>query len=501
MTDGLLKDLNWNNLFVAGGIVLGALLCTDDKDTANSPKQWEASDVDLYIHNLGPVAANKKIQHIFNVFKTNLSNNTPVLVVRNSKTITFFSKYPLRRIQIVLKLVHSPKDVLLNFDLDICAIGWDGNDVWMLPRAARALETGYTVFTMDLINGHYLGDRRATQEERVFKYADKGYGLRFLPSYLTELQFIIDNPKKLKALPRDHEYWGPIDTHSTEKDFPWNPQNFHQLVDDARKWTAAKIPEPKEGKPETVLYRILQERYQMSADPPRRSPLSGLSLFMRHVALWEHEVTGAVVIPKNSWASQVYNGCYPGEFGVSYDDTPNYRWDENFTIEGFVKQIVQFNQKECAELDRCIADYLGLHHGANLNLEMKLESKILVPNLRAQRIVYADSVEEILHRNCDIFLPFGIQEYQNLELVIWHINNITMWQQLSRTIDEVHEVLWCFHLVNAAHSLEEADRLKLLVSQFARRAIRLTAQDEYAAFARWALKKPTPISDDHDFDM
>ncbi|KAK7065057.1 hypothetical protein R3P38DRAFT_3420468 [Favolaschia claudopus] len=50
---------------------------------------------------------------------------------------------------VVLKLVRSPRAVLLNFDLDICAMGWDGSDVWMLPRAARALETGYIVFTMN----------------------------------------------------------------------------------------------------------------------------------------------------------------------------------------------------------------------------------------------------------------------------------------------------------------------------------------------------------------
>lgn len=59
---------------------------------------------------------------------------------------------------------------------------------------------------MNLIEGHYLGERRASQEQRflslqiltfpaadnieacrVFKYADKGYGIRFLPSYVDAL--------------------------------------------------------------------------------------------------------------------------------------------------------------------------------------------------------------------------------------------------------------------------------------------------------------------------
>ena len=104
-------------------------------------------------------------------------------MVKNAKTITLLPTYPNRRLQIVLKLCRSPTDILLNFDLDICAVGFNGSDVMMLPRCARAIETGYSVFTMDLVWGYYLGDRRASQESRIFKYADRGYGLRILPSY------------------------------------------------------------------------------------------------------------------------------------------------------------------------------------------------------------------------------------------------------------------------------------------------------------------------------
>ena len=140
LTGNVLKGLDWNNLLVAGGIVLGALLVGDSPD---SSKQWESSDIDVYVYGLGPQAATERIKHIFQVFRANLPQGAPTLVVRNSKTITFYSDFPTRRIQIVLKLVNSPKDVLLNFDLDICAIGWDGSNVWMLPRAARALERAH----------------------------------------------------------------------------------------------------------------------------------------------------------------------------------------------------------------------------------------------------------------------------------------------------------------------------------------------------------------------
>lgn len=59
---------------------------------------------------------------------------------------------------------------LMHFDLDPCALGFDGYDLWLLPRAARALESmlslkayvlsiahfllaGYSVFTVGLVPG------------------------------------------------------------------------------------------------------------------------------------------------------------------------------------------------------------------------------------------------------------------------------------------------------------------------------------------------------------
>jgi hypothetical protein len=140
LTGGLLDRMDWSNVFVAGGMILSTLSCIDPVTQASD---YTSSDIDMYIYGLGPVEANAKISHIFDVWKSNLPEDAKdkTLVVRNSRTITFFSNYPIKRVQIVLKLVNSPKEVLLNFDLDICAMGWDGKEVWLLPRAARALES------------------------------------------------------------------------------------------------------------------------------------------------------------------------------------------------------------------------------------------------------------------------------------------------------------------------------------------------------------------------
>jgi hypothetical protein len=145
MTLGQLKGLDWSNIFVAGGIVVGSLLCTEDSTSENTKEQWKDSDIDIYIYGLDPLQAYQRIEHIWTIFKNNLPEDAPVLVVRNSKTISFISNYPRRRFQIILKIVKTPAEVLLNFDLDVCAMGFDGECVYMLPRAARALESKYMV--------------------------------------------------------------------------------------------------------------------------------------------------------------------------------------------------------------------------------------------------------------------------------------------------------------------------------------------------------------------
>lgn len=179
-TGGMLRGLDWANVLAAGGKVLGTLCMA--KDVAES-------DVDLYICGLDGEQANQKVRHIYQVWSDNLPASAPEkLVIKNSKTINFLASYPYCRVQVVLKLVSSPTEALLNFDLDVCAVGFDGSRVLMLPRCARAIETGYSVFTMDLIWGHHLSNRRETQESRVFKYADRGFGLRILPSYAKSLE-------------------------------------------------------------------------------------------------------------------------------------------------------------------------------------------------------------------------------------------------------------------------------------------------------------------------
>ncbi|KAJ7098262.1 hypothetical protein C8R44DRAFT_357130 [Mycena epipterygia] len=477
MSDGLLKNLNWSNLFVAGGIVLGSLLSVDTPDP-----RWKSSDIDIYVYGLTPDEANEKIKHLFETFRTNLPAGTPTLVVRNCTTITFYARYPLRRIQIVLKLGESPKSVLLNFDLDVCAMGWDGTTLWMLPRAARALETGCNVFTMDLIRGHYLSDRRASTQERIFKYADKGYGIRILPSYISSLVAPSSKRKKGKKLAAP---------------------DISVIVAQEREWTADEIKAAlRRGVPDIGLNCVMPKL----AGYRGTRCLKGFRIFMRCVALWEMAHRKEVIVKEDVWASTSYADAM-----TAYDDAPNpkYKWDNKFNTKAFGKHIDEANVEEISDWIHTDFDGRLLPHGVE-------EGGLLA----FHRMTYAPTVDALLSKNKDIvmqvLLPCEFAVYANNVvskaqaraglpettlltpavpgfdfvgasdpktdgLFFWHIGKELMWQQLDRRVDEVFEVLYAFRRVN--EQLREGDyrqerRVKV---ELARREFYV----EFDAFALW----------------
>ena len=64
-----------------------------------------------------------------------------MLAVKSRHAVTFVQNYPRRHIQVILRIYKSPSEVLIGFDIDSCAVAYDGKRVWALPRAVRALNT------------------------------------------------------------------------------------------------------------------------------------------------------------------------------------------------------------------------------------------------------------------------------------------------------------------------------------------------------------------------
>ncbi|KZS95031.1 hypothetical protein SISNIDRAFT_483937 [Sistotremastrum niveocremeum HHB9708] len=525
ITQGVLKGLDWQNVFIAGGIVLGTLLSPPSLSTSQTTSEFTKSDIDLYIHGLGPAAACEKIREVYEIVRSNLPLDASILVVRNSKTITFFSKYPIRRIQIVLKLVENPRDVLLNFDLDICAIGFDGVEVYMLPRAARALER----------------DRRASQQDRVFKYANRGYGIRIIPSYVNA----VGNYESAGVLTTESSPFGLPDLDTISRS---SRQWVSRLIDRYVKWghttTPTIVPSSispqiraswlQEARP-VFTHAMLESRNQSNPDSFNpRSCLSSFALLMRHVALWERSVKGHIRLQEDIWASQVYSDLTVD--GYSYYDTPKYPWDENFTLEGFAAHIDTYN----TALSNAMLQDTARGEIPTSQAAFDLLAKMGV------RMTYASDVSQILDPAHDIVVPIFLSEgcvrlinqtirealfkagvrhpkmplrvinsvnvkeknrrdntnamaearvAQAIVPVVWTLDNIFMWQKVDRRMDEIFELLWANYrslqrsFMNCDIGVSFQERLLGIIEQPGTSKAR---PNELDAFVKWVNTCPLP---------
>ena len=72
----------------------------------------------------------------------------------------------------VVVCYHTKEQVLQFFDLDCIALGYDGENVWGLPRTLRALSTGYNFVEPAKL-------RRWSTGPRILKYRSRGFGTVF----------------------------------------------------------------------------------------------------------------------------------------------------------------------------------------------------------------------------------------------------------------------------------------------------------------------------------
>ncbi|KAF8287609.1 hypothetical protein DL93DRAFT_2174350 [Clavulina sp. PMI_390] len=566
ITNGLLNGLDWSNVFVAGGVVLSSLLCTTDADVG----KYSSSDIDIYIHGLNAVAANKKAEHIFDVWKSNLpeSCREKTLVVRNSRTITFFSEYPIKRVQIVLKLIRNPKEVLLNFDLDVCAMGYDGTSLFMLPRAARALEShDYSSLTtppllswISLMSLRWIWSKGITLGNvehlkspgeqvpgsimflrteshimsSVFKYADKGFGVRFLPQYVKSLvQTFPSGPgadhQRRRVIARSVATYPPDLERITLRAAQWTQTAIRNYERDFVTRNAEGLPEFTHG--------MLEERSTLTSEPGERSCLTSFELLMRHVELWREKVKGNIAMTEEVWASNNYDVGPKG-----YDDSPPYKWDQDFQLANLKKAIQDYNKKDAKAFYNFYGEMLD-------DLESGWESDRPIPTQpppeklgKYQRVSFAPDISSILEREGDVILlffassgfasfanklvsmalnehslqlpgdeqmitTFGVwsppwwrededddeedeekEEGEKAEVLRWRIDSILGWQQIDRRIDEVFEILWSFYRCFADNHMCLEDVTRKFYTEVGRRAIRPTPTDEYEAFGRWVLR-------------
>ncbi|KAL8733561.1 MAG: hypothetical protein Q9166_001969 [cf. Caloplaca sp. 2 TL-2023] len=502
VTNGCLEGLDWKNVFIAGGVVLNTLLHTDNLENDSrdlAHKDVVECDIDLYLYDLTPAEANHKVEHIYKIWYQNTHSHggSPrakhQMVVKTAKTITFIPKYPIRRIQIVLNILPSPLDILLKFDLDACAIGFDGKQVLMLPRCARAIETGYNVFTMDLIWGHHLGNRRESQEVRVFKYADRGFGMRILPSYVQSLEDNRLDESQLLANDIENSRSGPTRIFKGEpglktlRRVAFMGQEFVQR----RYFGKSKITAhycnmmaqrstqypPSETHGHRVLISLAAlDGYEMHDGlPDNRKSLGVFELLMRHCEAWRMDAIGIAHLDRNSFPSISYDE------NNQYDGLPTYEWSAHSaaSFEQFQTETEEHNNRLFWILRKAIAEKLniGPRDGRYIDyLTRRIRRVIVGPDLDAIRekqitmplIIPMDlevSINNELASRCQSApkecLPQLIQVHDPSKydpgtatvpslsdttndsgnLRYWLVTNDNMWAGQHRAMDEVTELL------------------------------------------------------------
>ncbi|ODH53226.1 hypothetical protein GX48_00422 [Paracoccidioides brasiliensis] len=168
-----LVDMDWSNVVVSGSAVTTCLLPVPDKCSSSRKAQREyyhekiapSSGVDLFLYGLNEEQAIEKIKQIETCVRNSILEE--VSVIRSKDALTIVSKYPVRHVQIVLRLYKSVSEILTGFDVDCACTESDGSQVWASPRAIAAFATQTN--SMDLTR------RSPSYENRLAKYAHRGF--------------------------------------------------------------------------------------------------------------------------------------------------------------------------------------------------------------------------------------------------------------------------------------------------------------------------------------
>ncbi|KAL9932312.1 hypothetical protein V8E36_008791 [Tilletia maclaganii] len=167
VTGGILDSLPFDNICVAGGVVLACLTSAEFEGQV-SPE----SDVDLFLYGITADRAASKLGDVEKTLRLNVPEfDQQYDVQRTVSAVSFVPREPgqgLRKVQVVLRLHTNPGEIIASFDRDEAAACFDGAEVYIELRCLRAIWTGYSVITAKLL--------ALTNEHRFLKYCLRGYG-------------------------------------------------------------------------------------------------------------------------------------------------------------------------------------------------------------------------------------------------------------------------------------------------------------------------------------
>lgn len=110
----MFDGLDWNNIFVAGGSVLGCLMpgfigksnwMSRGRDIGCNG--FGDTDLDLFLYGMTVEQARAKIEHIISVVSKNSKSKK---ILQTKFAVTIFGVSPYRSVQIILRLYKSPAE-------------------------------------------------------------------------------------------------------------------------------------------------------------------------------------------------------------------------------------------------------------------------------------------------------------------------------------------------------------------------------------------------------
>uniref|UniRef100_A0A8H8CM48 Uncharacterized protein n=1 Tax=Psilocybe cubensis TaxID=181762 RepID=A0A8H8CM48_PSICU len=192
-----MKMRHWNNVVVAGGSILACLGAQpDDMDnvalnTLFNSNAYKSSDVDVFLYGLTPLAAKRRMLEIYDDIRAAIPHRS--ICIRKANTITIYTAWPHRPVQIILRLYASPAEILAGFDIDSSCMLYNGDRVWLNCRALASL--------IRQCNTVDLSRRSPSYEIRLVKYSERGMEIYipFLRRDLIDPSFVYN--KSLDRIP------------------------------------------------------------------------------------------------------------------------------------------------------------------------------------------------------------------------------------------------------------------------------------------------------------
>ncbi|GAA5992530.1 hypothetical protein JCM5350_008267, partial [Sporobolomyces pararoseus] len=179
MSGGIFRNLDWNNVVLGGGAVLACLKNEHDS------RDFATSDFDLFLYGLDPDQLIPKVNQIIQQISSALPpSSSKLLILKGFNATTLLPPLPdtnnpesphRRAIQIVLQANPTVYDSIAGFDLDVCAIAFDGEKVRAVPGAIRALSSNVNYF--DPKYARNFDTTASIVSSRTVKYKSRGFSL------------------------------------------------------------------------------------------------------------------------------------------------------------------------------------------------------------------------------------------------------------------------------------------------------------------------------------